>query len=257
MAWERGIGYVAFIAIVLGLVAVDRIRAVDYVAAKSAAVRECEGIDPAAYQSGLYFNPDGYRSYYVQSECFQRAAVQFRDESLCARVRQRRSVFASSWGYSPEQCRKLVAEGIAADLSILDEIKRRYAQGAVEVRTFHIERNGNGRDFDIVPVFSGSYGHGYVLTFEILDATPMGAPVLVHSSGYYVDSTSKLRIYVRQADIRDRFPGFALNRPYQVRATALLDVGTGGQAGYWSQVFIERVFPINQRSRSITMRAVF
>ena len=248
---------IAFAAILLGLVAVDRIRAIDYVTAKSAALRECEGIDPAAYQSGLYFNPDGYRSFYLQSQCFQKAAVQFRDESLCARVRQRRSVFASSWGYSSSHCRKLVVEGIHADTSALEEIKRRYAQGAVELRTFHIERNGNGRDFDIVPVFSGTYAYGYRLTFEILDAAPTGAPVLLHSSGYHVDSTSRLRIYVRQADIRDRFPQFALNRPYQVRATAILDVGIGGQAGYWSHTFIERVFPISQRTQSITTRAVF
>ncbi len=63
-----------------------------------AAVAACEAIDPRDYQSGLLFNPDGYRSYFVRSECFQRVAREFRDSSLCEQVRQRRSLFVSSWG---------------------------------------------------------------------------------------------------------------------------------------------------------------
>ena len=37
------------------------------------------------------------------------------------------------------------------------------------MHAFRIERNGNGRDFDIIPTFTGAYGHGYQLIFEILD----------------------------------------------------------------------------------------
>ncbi|HKY21918.1 MAG TPA: hypothetical protein VJM31_11940 [Vicinamibacterales bacterium] len=243
--------------IVLCLVAITWIRAMDYGTARSAAVSTCEAIDRSEYQSGLYFNPEGYRSFYVRSACFQKAAVQFRDESLCTHVRQRRSLFASSWGYSASQCRKLVAEGVAKDRSELEEIKRLYSQSPVQLEAFRIERNGNGRDFDILPMFSGSYAHGYALTFEILDESSTGAPIPVHASGYYLDSRSDLRIYVTQAEIRQRFPGFALNRPYRVRATAVLDVGNGGQAGYWSEAFIERVFPIRERLRSITIQSVF
>ena len=40
---------------------------------------------------------------------FQQAAVRFRDQALCRQVKQRRSLLFSSWGYSPGQCRKLVA----------------------------------------------------------------------------------------------------------------------------------------------------
>jgi hypothetical protein len=245
------------LVVIVCLATVDWIRAIDYVTARSAAVSTCDAIDPAAYQSGLYFNPDGYRSYYVRSECFQTAAVQFRDASLCASVRQRRSLFSSSWGYSPSRCRSLVAEGIKQDYAALDAIKRLYSQDAVRLRAFQIERNGNGRDFDIVPAFYGNYAHSYLLTFEILGAGNTADPVLFHSAGYYLDSRSHLRIYVRQAEIRERFPGFALDRPYQVRATVVFDVGTGGPAGYWSGAFIERVFPIRDRSQSITRQTVF
>ncbi|HVR14951.1 MAG TPA: hypothetical protein VMS25_01230 [Candidatus Limnocylindrales bacterium] len=133
-----------------------------YTELRMAALKQCQAIDPADYQSGLFFNPDGYRSYYVRSECFQKTAVQFRDEALCAEVRQRVSLLSSSWGYSRTRCRELVAQGVASDRKTLDEIKRLYIKGAVTLRDFRVERNGNGRDFDIIPSFAGDYAHGYV-----------------------------------------------------------------------------------------------
>lgn len=226
----------------------------DYAAQRSAAVRRCSAIDPDEYQSGLLFNPDGYRSYYVRSECFQTTAVQFRDESLCTQVRERTSIFMSSWGYSPAHCRQLVAEGLAADRAELGALKQRYVQGGAQLRSFRIERNGNGRDFDIIPEFSGRYGHAYSLAFEIIDSTP---PVPVHVSGYYVVPSSPLRIFVRQADIRQRFPEFTPGRPYRVRATSVLDIGVGGSSSHWSSAFIDQVFPVRERSQSITLETTF
>jgi hypothetical protein len=111
--------------------------------------------------------------------------------------------------------------------------------------------NGNGRDFDIIPLFTGEYGHGYVLTFDILDANAP-APVVFYSSGHYVDAASTMRLYVRQSDLRGRFPAFAMNRPYLVRATVTLDVGYGGPSGYWSPAFIDRTFPVRERSFSMS-----
>jgi hypothetical protein len=217
---------------------------------RSAAVKSCQAIDPAEYRSGLAFNPDGHRSYYVRSECFQRAAVRFRDETLCAQVRERRALFSSSWGYSGARCRELVAAGQAADRRDLEEMRKNYLAGAVRLRDFTIERNGNRRDFDIIPAFAGGYAHGHRLRFEIVPPE-RGREILLHSSGYYVDGNSNLRIFVRQAEIRARFAEFALDRPYLVRATMTLDVGNGGLAGMWSDAFIERVFPLRERSQSV------
>jgi hypothetical protein len=218
---------------------------------RSSAVKTCQAIDPAEYQSGLVFNPDGYRSYYVRSECFQRIAVRFRDETLCRQVKQRRSLFSSSWGYSSGRCRELVAEGGATDRKSLEEIKQKYLAGAVRLRDFRVERNGNGRDFDIIPAFSGAYAHGHTLRFEIIHSGATGPEILLHSSGYYVDGNSNLRIFLRQDEIRKRFPDFTLNRLYLVRATIILDVGNGGLAGLWSDGFIDRVFPVHERSQSL------
>jgi hypothetical protein len=230
---------------------------VSYDELRAAAVKQCQAIDPAEYQSGLFFNPEGYRSYYVRSECFQRAAVQFRDEALCAEVRQRFSLLSSSWGYSRARCGELVAQGAVTDRTTLEEIKHLYVKGAVRLRDFRIERNGNGRDFDIIPSFGGDYAHGYVLRFEIVQPGPDKDNALLHASGYYVDGNSNLRVFLRQDEIRKRFPGFALDRPYTIRATLILDVGNGGQSGMWSDAFIERVFPIRERSQSVTREIRF
>ena len=135
--------------------------------------------------------------------------------SLCAEVRQRFSLLSSSWGYSRARCRELVGQGAAADRTTLEEIKRLYIKGAVTLRNFLVERNGNGRDFDIIPFFAGGYAHGYVLRFEIVQPDTRKETALLHSSGYYVDGNSNLRVFLRQDEIRKRFPDFALDHTTQ------------------------------------------
>jgi hypothetical protein len=134
-------------------------------------------------------------------------------------------------------------------------MKRAYGAAGVKLRDFQILRNGNGRDTDIVPAFAGSHGAGYRLTFEILHANAL--PTLIYSSGHYVDGTSNMRLYVPQADIKRRFSDFELNRAYTVRGSIMFDVGMGSQSGAWSEAFIESVFPVRERSHSITRQAAF
>ena len=50
-----------------------------YDSLRAAALGKCQSVDADEYQSGLLFNPDGYRSYYVRSQCYQKAAITFRD----------------------------------------------------------------------------------------------------------------------------------------------------------------------------------
>lgn len=223
---------------------------------RAAAVKRCEAIDPADYQTGLMLNPDGFRSFYVRSACFQRAAVEFRDESLCAQVRRRWSLFSSSWGYSGKHCRQLVEEAVAGDRNELEEARSRYRQGAVKLRDFRVERNGNGRDFDIVPAFEAGWAHGYNLRFEIVEAAA-GGSVLLDANGYYLTGNDNIRVFVRQADIRRRFPGFEPGRRYRVRATLTLGVATGRVGGRWSDAFVERVFPAADRSQALVKDVIF
>jgi len=222
---------------------------VTYGELRSAGIKRCEAINGSDYQSGLAFNPDGYRSYYVRSECFQRIAVEFRDQLLCSQVKERWSLLWSSWGYSKSNCQKLVGEGIAADRKILEDRKRRYLQSPVRLRDFRVEANGNGRDFNIVPTFTGEAGGGYWLTFELLLTVPLSQTVLVHSGGYHIDGTSNLSLFIRQEDMRKRFPQFTLNHPYLARASVVLAIGIGDQQGKWSDEFIDQVFPAKERTQ--------
>jgi hypothetical protein len=251
---SRGILFI--VLSVACLLQVPEALAFDYADARSKAVTACEAIDGSQSQSGLLFNPDGYRSYYVRSKCFQEAAIEFRDRTLCDQVKERRSLLSSSWGYAAPRCRQLVAQGAATDRASLEAIKAAYVASGITLRDFRVERNGNGRDFDIIPAFAGTYAHGYTLAFEILPG-PSTAPAMLHSSGYYLDQTSNLRIYVRQADVTKQFPLFSLNRPYPVRATVTLDVGFGRPSGYWSPSFVNSVFPVSARSRSIIKNVAF
>lgn len=224
---------------------------------RAAAVRRCEAIDPSEYRSGLALNPEGYRSFYLRSACYQDAAVQFRDESLCRQVRERWSLLSSSWGYSGKRCRDRVAQDTAADRKALEEAKHRYRAGPVRLEDFRIERNGNGRDFDIIPSLSSGFANGYTLRFELVGAGPANGNVAVASSGFYLRGRENIRLYVTQAEIRKRFPGFELRRSYPVRGILVFEVGHGGQAGYWSEAFIEGSFPEAARSQSIVKNVSF
>ncbi|WP_109488411.1 hypothetical protein [Occallatibacter savannae] len=245
----------SFVCLAALLGALPHCAASDYAQRKAAASLHCESINPSEYETGLAFNPDGYRSFYVQSECFQNAAIQFRDASMCDRVRRRFSLLSSSWGVSTAQCRKLVAQGIATDRAEIEAERRSYLPGPPRLLSFRIERNGNGRDFDILPEFAPGYSHGYTLSFEIIGARK--DPILLHSDGYYLDQNPILRIFVRQSEIRARFPELQLNHPYQVRATVTLSIGNGGMSGYWSDEFLEKEFPARARSQTLIKEITF
>ena len=222
---------------------------------RAAAVKQCEAIDPSQYQSGLYFNPDGYRSYYVRSECFQRAAVRFRDDSLCGQVKQRRALLSSSWGYSGKNCRALVSAALAKDRTELAEIRRAYLAAHMTLTDVRIELNNNGRDFDILPIVTGTTGHGYTLRFEVMPESG-GTPALLHADGYYVD-TSPLRIYVTRADVRQRVPDLSPDRRYTVTATMTFSLPTGSGDAEWSDAFVESAFPRRQRTQTVTRTMTF
>jgi hypothetical protein len=42
-----------------------------------------------------------------------------------------------------------------------------------------------------------------------------------------------------------------------LRAVVTLDVGSGRQSGFWSDEFIQRVFPVEQRTRAMTKELRF
>jgi hypothetical protein len=218
---------------------------------REAAITACEAIDRSQSQSGLYGNPDGYRSYYVRSQCFQDSAVRFRDATLCEQAKQRHSLFASSWGYSPANCRRLVDERTENDRRELEQLKAAYTSGRLELTDLRVERNGNGRDFDILPAFGGAGKGSHLLTIEILPGSSR-SPVLVYSAGHYVDADANLRLYVTGAEIRQRMPDFVPGGRYTVRATLTLSIPRGSPSREWSDAFVESIFPARDRSHIFT-----
>jgi hypothetical protein len=66
-------------------------------------------------------------------------------------------------------------------------------------------------------------------------------------------SSSHCRELVREGMNAD----LVLGRSYSVRGTMTLNVGAGGLSGYWSDPFIEQVFPVRERSQSLTERVRF
>lgn len=229
--------------------------AADYANARAAAVAKCGAIDPSEARWGLIFNPDGHRSFYVRSECFQGAAVRFRDASLCEHVRQRRSLFGSSWGVSARQCHKEVEAGLEKDRAEIRALKADYADGHVELVDFSVERNGNGRDFDIVPRFQGSFPHGYTLSFSLVDGTRNAE---FHRSGYYLRGAGdRIRIYVPAGSLRAALPGFSPEKTYVVKAVLELSIGRGGPGGRRSEAFVDNEFPRAVRTQVMTRSVRF
>lgn len=226
-----------------------------YEAARAAAFRSCEAIDASAYRSGLALNPDGYRSFYLRSECLQKTAVRFRDAASCERVVRRRALFSSSWGYSPQNCRTLVDKGVEEDRREIAELRQRFLSAAMVLRDVVVLRNGNGRDYDVKPVFSGASGTGYVITVAITG--PDGRTVPIHTNGYYADPRSELTLFIRREEIAARVPAFAAGRAYQVRVTTSYSLPAPSDARFMSDTFLEKAFPLRERERTITREVRF
>ena len=224
----------------------------------ASAAEQCQSVDEDDYRTGLLGNPDGYRSYYARSVCFQKLAVEFRKVSYCSLVKRRYALFSSSWGYSESNCEALVSEGVRADTEALEEVRVGYERGPVELTDFRIERNGNGRDYDIIPVFSDGYQYSYTLEFHIVHSGDQSHATLLKSSGFRLKgSEDNIRLFVRQAEIRSRLPGFVPGTTYLARATLTLSVGNGSHYARWSDDFVEKTFPERDRSQFIERRVNF
>lgn len=184
--------------------------------------------------------------------------MKFRDPELCNQVRRRWALFSSSRGYSEKNCREQVKAGIRKDRETLNAMKREYDSGHVRITDFTVERNGNGRDYDIIPRFAGEGAHGYRLEFAILPDEPGAAPVPVHASGFYLKGAeNNIRIFITRAELRERFPAFRPAQTHILRATLIYSTGHGTQAGRWSEAFIDNRFPVASRSQHLVKEIDF
>jgi len=217
-------------------------------------LEECERIERSAHESGMWLNPEGYGSYYLRSACFQRLAVRMRALDLCKQVRRRWSLLSSSWGYSEGNCIELVKQGIGQDQEALAQLRREYHSGPVKLTGFRVERNGNGRDYDIVPSFAPGYASGYHLAFWIIAD---GKRYLLCESGFHLTGDDNIRMFEYRKDIVHRFSAFRPGNRYTVQAELALSISTGSQAGWWSPEFIEAEFPAAERTQLLSLEVLF
>lgn len=220
------------------------------------AVSRCELIDPRASQSGLLFNPEGYRTYYERSACIQRAAIAFRERELCVQVKRRYALFSSGWGYSRSNCRDLVDAGIAEDSAELEVLRQNYFAGPVRLISVRMERNGNRRDYDFIPRFADGYQAGYQLDFYVTDGSGTKHLILQHGS-YLRGGSDNIRLYLERERLLVRFPDLELGVNYNMEVHLVLSIGIGGPGSWLRPSFVEEVFPEQTRTEVFTTSVTF
>lgn len=222
--------------------------ATDYETLLDQALDNCERINSHNYQSGLWLNPDGYRSYYERSACFQRAAVLFRVIPLCKKVKRRYALFSSSWGYSKKNCLDLVSKAEEKDRLKLQALRQLYATGPVKLTGLTVELNGNGRDYDFIPSFADGFEYGYRLEFWLTEKNLKRYLILSHGT-HLQGSTNNIRLYIPRTDLLERFPTLQFGRPYELETKLILSVGIGGTGGWLRDDLLGEVFPESSRTQ--------
>lgn len=161
-------------------------------ASAAAAQRACEKINARKATHFLIFNPKGYQTYYVRSLCLQDAAIEFRDATFCADVRERKSLVSDGSRVSAQACRTLVADAKDKDRAQALELAQ---EGFHRMTDLQILRNGNGRGYDILFATSGGRSGAYEFTVTF-SGTGAGDATLINRSLPFASEPSERRLYV-------------------------------------------------------------
>lgn len=207
---------------------------------KASEVERCRRIDPDEYSTGLFFNPPGMKSLYQRSSCLNALAYTYRDKSLCEEVRERKSLFFDGSAITRENCERRVREARAGDpVVVIAEVKR-----LAEVRWF---RNGNGRDFNVHVMTSGSYPHTYELTVLMLDEAGAPGQVLWRNSYGKRAVDQQFQVRIPEPDMSVAAAALGLQPPYRFRITfALVEPGLAEVAQFASMPLEERESSVEQ-----------
>ena len=207
---------------------------------KAAEVGRCRSIDPEAYATGLLFNPAGKKTFYKRSSCLFELARKYRDASLCAEVRERKSMFFDGSAFTRASCEQSVREALAGDPAReISDIKR-----LAEARWF---RNGNGRDLDLHVQMSGSYPHRYGLTVLMLGDDDEESRVLWRDAYGLRGRDHQLRVRIPGPDMAAAADALGVQPPYRVRVTfALVEPGLAELAEFAAMSPRERESSVEQ-----------
>jgi len=169
-------------------------------------------IPPRKAVSWLLFNPTGMQTYYERSRCLQETAVRLRAPALCNGVRERKSWFLDGSAYSPLACRAAVREQEQQDAASAKTLRAPQA-----LRRVWIERNGNGRDFDVHLLTSGGAGGGLHLRLSLLDAGGV-EHILRDGAQPMDDQPGELNLLLPAADLRRAWRESSHAGPIRLRA---------------------------------------
>jgi len=209
-------------------------------------INRCEAIPAGEYSSGLLFNPSGYQTFYHRSECFQKLAIEERDPVLCDRVRERDSWLFEGWYVSASNCRKLVKARQDADIREFASLDPRSIN---RLTGLEINRNGNGRDFDLLVTTKGHFPGEYLL--EIFFDRPGHSPALLYREtvhGGLLDGTRILLL--REEKLREVLGGKVPAGPGFLRSELRLLLTEGNR-------FFYHRLPINRLSSNLTIPVDF
>ena len=232
------------------------LSASEYDSSLAGRVASCQEIDADEYQTGLLFNPEGYRTYYTRSVCFQRLAIEYRSPDLCSEVRRRYALFSSGWGYSVRNCRQLVDEKLAEDLDEVRRLRQDYLAAPMSVNQLSVEPNGNGRDFDFIPRFNDGLPYGYQLEFRLVDDNG-DRHLILEYGGHIAGSDSNIRLFLTRRDLLARFPALEFNHPYPLEVTVTLAVGLRKLDGWLRADVLEQEFPYPERTNILSTTVTF
>lgn len=240
-SWRGSTGERAVALVAIAFLAVTLSAAGDEFAARKARrLAECMAIPANEYSTGMIFNPRGYRTMYHRSQCIQSLAVEERDADLCADVRERKSLLFDGSGVSPAHCRELVAGKRSEDEAALESFP---LAGTHRIDAIEIERDGNGRDFDLVVSTRGSLPYRYDL--RITAHVSAGKPVEIVNDNAGLGSTASRRILLlRAADLAD-----ALGDGWRQKAWTIVATLTLAKTGE-NRFFYERIPRAARESRA-------
>lgn|GEM_PF-3202750 len=205
-------------------------------ARKASRIAQCEAIPANQYRAGLLFNPPGYQTFFIRSECFQKLAVEERDLNFCGRVRERDSWFFEGWFISPQNCRKLVVKRQEQDdqeFASLDPRKISRLAG------LDIRRDGNGRDFDLLVTTEGKFSGQYLL--EIFLDRAGDQPALLYRESVQSGLLNGTRfLLLRNKALTEALAGRSPQGTYTIRGELGL-VLTDGNRFYYHRLPLDRL----------------
>lgn len=225
----------------------------DYHERLAGAKARCEAIPRTKSHTGLWFNPRGYRSYFERSMCYQGLALNFRQPALCRKVRQRHSLFGSSWGYSRQNCSKLVREAITQDAASIEKLRDAYRHNPVQLIEVTVRQDGNGRDIDVLPVFSAGTRQTYRFSAFIVDARGKRHR-LVEQTFRLGQAKPSIVLFVKREQVIRAVPGFgpSASQLWAFELELAPPVGRGN--ALWPPAWLENLWPRAQRVQIVESR---